>query len=255
LGDPYSLSTLRSAIGSLGRAGIQSVAFCGGYPQAPMFHGPDGEVAVPQVADGLIVLSATLRSANVNLDRLVSRMAGPVVSLGDKIMGAANIAVNDEAAVFQSIAHLVKRHACKRIAYIAGPEESVDGERRHSAYRLALAHFGLPCDPELVARGNFEASSGREAVMRLLTNGSFDALVAANDLMAIGAIEALSAAGVAVPETVKVVGFDGIEEAPFACGGLTTVRQPVASQRRTRCAVCWRAKKSKILPRSSPLHS
>ncbi|MEP7049084.1 MAG: substrate-binding domain-containing protein [Pseudomonadota bacterium] len=195
-----------------------------------MFRGEDGEVTVPQVADGLIVLSSTLRSSDVNLSRLVSRAEGPVLSIGDRIAGAANIGVNDEAAVFQSVAHLVKRHGCRRVAYIAGPEESVDSERRRSAYRIALAHFGLPCDLELVARGNFEASSGREAVMQLLTNGSFDAIVAANDLMAIGAIEGLSAAGIAVPESVKVVGFDGIEESPFACGGLTTVRQPVIEQ-------------------------
>lgn len=229
-GDPYSLSTLRSAIGALTRAGLQSVVFCGGYPQAPMFRGEDGEVAIPKVADGLIVLSSTLRSANVNLERLASSVDGPVVSLGDRVAGAANIGVDDEAAVFQSVAHLVKRHTCKRIAYIAGPEDSVEGERRLSAYRLALTHLGLPCDQELVVRGNFEASSGRDAVLRLLGQGSFDAVVAANDLMAIGAIEGLAAAGIAVPATVKVVGFDGIEESPFACGGLTTVRQPVLEQ-------------------------
>jgi DNA-binding LacI/PurR family transcriptional regulator len=231
-GDPYSLSILRGATDRLLRAGFHVVSFSGGFPQAPLFAGPGGVPRIPEVVEGLIMLSATLRSPDLELGALAASVAGPVVSVGDHLPGFANVGVNDEAAVFQSVAHLVKRHDCQRIAYIAGPEGSVDGERRLAAYRLALEHFGLQPDPDLLVRGNFEASSGREAAMRLYANGSarFDAIVAANDLMAIGAIEALSAAGIGVPETVKVVGFDGIDESPFACGGLTTVGQPVTEQ-------------------------
>jgi LacI family transcriptional regulator len=230
-GDPYSLSTLRGAIDALTRAGFHALSFCGGYPRAPMFHPGEGLVRIPEVVDGLIVLSATLRSPEVEFGKLALGVTGPVVSIGDLVPGIANIGVNDEAAVFQSVAHLVKRHECRRIAYIAGPEGSVDGERRLAAYELALQHFDLPRDAALVARGNFEASSGREAAMRLRASaGRFDAIVAANDLMAIGAVEALHSAGISVPETIKVIGFDGIEESPFACGGLTTVRQPVVEQ-------------------------
>ncbi|MGC4089094.1 MAG: substrate-binding domain-containing protein [Polyangiaceae bacterium] len=81
-------------------------------------------------------------------------------------------------------------------------------------------------------RGDYEARSGREAVLELRRNGSrsFDAIVAANDLMAIGAIEGLRAGGLKVPEDVKVVGFDDMEEAAFTSPTLTTVRQPIAEQ-------------------------
>ena len=241
-GDPYSLSTLRGAIERLIRAGFHAVSFCGGFPQAPLFSGPSGALRIPGLVDGLIMLSATLRSPESELCKLAESVAGPVVSVGDHLPGFANVGVNDEAAVFQSVAHLVKRHDCQRIAYIAGPESSVDGERRLAAYRLALEHFGLRPDTSLLARGNFEASSGREAAMRLCASGSrrFDAIVAANDLMAIGAIEALSAAGIGVPERVKVVGFDGIDESPFACGGLTTVGQPVTEQGATAAELLLR---------------
>jgi len=241
-GDPYSLSTLRGAIERMIRAGFHVVSFCGGFPQAPLFSGPGGAARIPEVVDGLIMLSATLRSPEPELCRLAASVAGPVVSVGDHLPGFANVGVNDEAAVFQSVAHLVKRHDCQRIAYIAGPEGSVDGERRLAAYRLALEHFGLQPDPGLLARGNFEASSGREAAMRLCAGGSrrFDAIVAANDLMAIGAIEALTSAGIGVPEAVKVVGFDGIDESPFACGGLTTVGQPVTEQGATAAELLMR---------------
>jgi len=231
-GDPYSLSTMRGVVEQLHRAGLHAVSFCGGYPRAPLFSRELGGPAPVELVQGLVILSATLRDANGRLGELADGVEGPVVSIGDRLPGHANVGVNDEAAVFQSVAHLVRRHECRRIAYIAGPVGSIDGERRLAAHRLALDHFGLSADPSLMVRGNFEASSGREAAMQLLTGarGKFDAIVAANDLMAIGAVEALGIAGVRVPETVKVVGFDGIDESPFACGGLTTVAQPVVEQ-------------------------
>lgn len=231
-GDPYSMPMLQSAIQRLNQGGFHAISFCGGFPKAPLYLSNDGVPSVPPVVDSLILLSATLRSIDVDLHALASRNPGLVVSIGVNLPGVANIGANDEAGVFQAVAHLVKRHECKRIAYIAGPEESADAGRRLAAYRLALEQFGLTYDPTLIARGDYEAHSGREAVLRLRQPGSksFDAVVAANDLMAIGAIEGLRAAGLRVPSGVKVVGFDDLDEAAFMSPGLTTVRQPIVEQ-------------------------
>jgi hypothetical protein len=140
-----------------------------------------------------------------------------------------SIAASDETGVFQAVAHLVRRHGRSRIAFIAGPEASVDGGRRRDGYRIALESLKLAADPALFVVGDYEARSGREAVAQLRrhTRLSFDAIVAANDLMAIGAIEALRASGVRVPEDVSVVGFDDMEEATFCSPPLTTVRPPL----------------------------
>lgn len=223
---------LLGAIQKLNLAGCHAISFCGGFPSAPLFSKPAGVPTVPPMLDALIVLSATLRAADFDLEQLARSVSGPVVSVGKELPGFANIAANDEAAVFQTVAHLFKCHGTKKIAYIAGPASSADGERRFSAYRIALDHFGLGFDPALVVRGNYEAHSGREAVIRLRQQApdGLDAIIAANDLMAIGALEGLHAAGIAVPRTVKVVGFDDNEESAFVAGGLTTVRQPIAEQ-------------------------
>lgn len=231
-GDPYSIPLAQAAAHKLFQAGLHSVCFTGGFPNAPFFRNNEGDVCVPDAVDAMILLSATLRGADEELKQMVSLTSSPIVSIGANLARASSVTADDETGVFQAIAHLVKRHDCKRIAFIAGPEGSFDGARRLTAYRIALDSFKLPWDPTLAVRGNYEARSGREAVLELRRNGSrsFDAIVAANDLMAIGAIEGLRAGGMKVPEDVKVVGFDDMEEASFTSPSLTTVRQPIAEQ-------------------------
>jgi hypothetical protein len=186
---------------------------------------------MPPLASSVIVLSSTLRSLEDELVQL-TRAARGLVSIGVSLPGAAHVASNDEAGVFQAVAHLVRSHGCKRVAFIGGPADSIDAGRRFEAYHFALEQLGLKNDPTLVWRGNYEAQSGREAVIRLRQFGDrhFDALMAANDLMAIGAMEGLRAAGIAVPDSVKVFGFDDLEEASFISPPLSTVRQSTVEQ-------------------------
>ena len=81
-------------------------------------------------------------------------------------------------------------------------------------------------DESLMIRGDFRSSAGQDAVAKLFDGGvRCDAIVAANDWMALGALEALRTRGIRVPEDVAVVGFDDIDEARFATPPLTTVRQ------------------------------
>ncbi len=230
-GDPYSIPILYGAANKLATAGYHTIFFVGGFPKAPIYRDDEDVVVMPPDLAGVILLSATLRGHGPDLLRVAADRR-PVVSIGVDLKGASSVAANDETGVFQAVAHLVKRHERKRIAFIAGPEESVDGSRRLDAYRLALENFRLERDPTLVVRGDYEARSGREAVLHLRRHGNhhFDAIVAANDLMALGAMEGLQAAGIDVPRDVAVIGFDDMEEAAFTSPSLTTIRQPVYEQ-------------------------
>jgi serine phosphatase RsbU (regulator of sigma subunit) len=107
-----------------------------------------------------------------------------------------------------------------------------EAERRYALYRTVLAEEGLAVDPALICDGTFEKPAGEAAVARLVDDRrvAFDALVAANDYMALGALEALEARGLDVPGDVAVVGFDDIEDARFSSPPLTTVRQPLYQQ-------------------------
>jgi hypothetical protein len=92
----------------------------------------------------------------------------------------------------------------------------------------------LPFDEGLVVSGNFLTESGKSAIFELFRERGRrpDAIVCANDQMAIGALEALAELRVKVPADVAVVGFDDIEEARFTSPPLTTVRQPLYEQGR-----------------------
>jgi serine phosphatase RsbU (regulator of sigma subunit) len=123
-------------------------------------------------------------------------------------------------------------HGYRRIVFVRGPEANEEAQGRYAAYRHVLEERGIPFDPALVAPGDFRAEAGAEAISTMLDERHvrFDAVVAANDHMALGAMQALQARQIRVPEKVAVIGFDDVEEARFATPPLTTVRQPLYLQ-------------------------
>ena len=227
-GDPYSIRIMQGAAQELVEDGFHAVCCMGGFPSAPIFRDEQGEPCFPGALDACILLCETLRGSEAELES-AARKAQVAVTLGVRFEGVCSVTANVETGVFQAVAHLVKRHNRSRIAFISGPDGSVDGERRLSAYRVALESLGIAPDPALLVAGDYETHSGREAI-RQLRQQHFDAIVAANDLMAIGAVEALQEAGLRVPEQVSIVGFDDIEEASFAAPSLSTIRQPLHEQ-------------------------
>lgn len=112
----------------------------------------------------------------------------------------------------------------KRIATITGPQDTSGGTRRLEAYR---DHHGTNLDETLIAHGDYSKESGAKGMRELLNRApGLDAVFAANDLMALGALEVMHEAGLRTPEDVAVVGFDDITVAATATPPLTTVRQP-----------------------------
>jgi DNA-binding LacI/PurR family transcriptional regulator len=116
----------------------------------------------------------------------------------------------------------------RRIAFIAGPPGNEDAHWRERGYREALAAHGLTADPALHVAGDFSEQSGDAAIRELLARGAaFSAVFAADDEMAIGAMNALRAAGKHIPRDIAVVGFDDIAGARYIQPPLTTVRAPI----------------------------
>jgi DNA-binding LacI/PurR family transcriptional regulator len=126
----------------------------------------------------------------------------------------------------------------RRVATITGPLDMGAGQDRLAGYRAALAGAGLPDDPGLVAHGDFTVEGGARAMRQLLASApDLDAVFAASDLTAIGAIGVLAERGVDVPGRVAVVGFDDVREAGLSRPPLTTVRQPIEQLGRTMAHV------------------
>jgi LacI family transcriptional regulator len=129
--------------------------------------------------------------------------------------------------------HLVVDCGCKRFVVIRGNMHQNDGFERDAAFWHEVMRYNLHILPEFILDGQFEAWTAGEKMSALLQNRrDFDAVIAADYLMALAAMQSLKAAGLSVPEEVQVAGFgDGVEA---DAAGLTTVAADVVQQGR-RC--------------------
>ncbi len=182
------------------------------------------QVVARGVVDGVIVASGA--SEDPLVDSLLSTEK-PFVMIG-RHPARPNVSfvdVENRDAAKAVTAHLLRLGA-RRIATITGPEGSIAGADRLAGFHDAMDDFGVTVDPELVVEGDFSAQSGARAMLELLDLRP-DAVVAANDTMAIAAIREIQRAGLRVPEDIAVTGFDDIPDAARADPPLTTVRQHI----------------------------
>jgi DNA-binding LacI/PurR family transcriptional regulator len=140
---------------------------------------------------------------------------------------ASYVDADNRGGARAAVTHLA-RQGRRRIATVTGPLDMGAGVDRLDGYRDGLAAAGLAGAGELVEAGDFSEESGALAMARLLQRApGVDAVFAASDLMAAGALRALRSAGRRVPEDVAVVGFEDSAIAAYAQPPLTTVRQPI----------------------------
>jgi LacI family transcriptional regulator len=116
----------------------------------------------------------------------------------------------------------------RRIGLIAGTPQIASAQERLAGYKAALADHQIDFDPDLVAQGDFWRPVGYQAANTLLDlKHPPTAIFASNDLSAFGAMEAIHARGLRIPEDISIVGFDDIPQASLVHPKLTTVRQPL----------------------------
>jgi LacI family transcriptional regulator len=172
--------------------------------------------------DALIVMAPHLDAEEVAAALPVGLRA-MLINTRDPSGGHPSIHLDNQSGVHAVVDHLVALGR-KRLVHIAGPAGNVDAHERAEAFRSAARAHGVE---SVVVHGTFEEQSGEVAMRSLLERGHrFDAVFAANDNMAIGALQALESAGLRVPEDVAVAGFDDIPLARHL--GLTTVRVRIA---------------------------
>ena len=177
-----------------------------------------------QMTDGLIFSPLALGED----DRAEFTVDYPLVLLGERIFHAPadHVTMANVEGAYAATRLLIERGR-RRIAVIgAHPGETVGSAGlRVQGYERALVEAGLPLDPALVGPVDaWHRATGAEAMERLLASGTpFDAVFALNDAMALGALRALSARGVRVPQDVAVIGFDDVDDARYSSPSLSTV--------------------------------
>ncbi|MEU6786600.1 substrate-binding domain-containing protein [Nonomuraea angiospora] len=152
----------------------------------------------------------------------------PVVRLGGRLVqhGVDLVHSDDEGGGAEATRHLL---GCgyRRIAFVCGPDAEGPAAERVAGYRAALAEAGARPDQALVAHTHFSRAGGADGVARLLELAEPpDAVLCANDVMAIGALDEAARRGLRVPEDLAVMGFDDIDAAGLVSPGLTTMANP-----------------------------
>jgi hypothetical protein len=145
------------------------------------------------------------------------------------VAGIPSVVVDNFAGMRGMVEHVVGTLGRKRPLYVSGPYSNSEAQDRLRAFRETLQAHGLPIREDEIWEGTWMGPSAAEALRQAIARQiPFDAVICANDLMAVAIVEELGAQGMAVPDAVVVAGFDDIEAARFCRPPLSTVFQPIA---------------------------
>jgi LacI family transcriptional regulator len=191
------------------------------------------QTLVSKRVDGLI--AALSREDDGTLERILRPTKIPVVVIDrDVNLPGADVVLYDNAGGSYAGARHLLELGHTRLAFIAGPGDVQPVAERLRGFRQALHEAGLDVASDAVAEGDFHYHGGRAATARLLESpDGVTAIVAANDLMAAGALRELADRGIRVPEQMSVVGFDDAPLAEMVSPALTTIRQPLQEMAQT----------------------
>ncbi len=175
--------------------------------------------------DGVAIMTSELEKHLIDeLDRRNVPMV--FLDVGSVRTNISNIRVDYAQGINEAVEHLLAL-GHRRIGFLAGPPDLKSARIRRTAFLRGLARFGVPEDEQLVETGNHKIDGGLQAMTRLLAlQEPPTAVLASNDLTALGAMRAVRRAGLRVPEDVSIIGFDDILLSEFTEPPLTTVRLP-----------------------------
>ena len=221
--DPFFPRILRGVSAALNARDLQLVLL---MPSGPADTQRTADYLSAGHVDGVLLIS--LHGDDPLPDRIVN--AGIPFVVGGRPLrtpAASYVDVDNRGGARSAVEHLIA-NGRRAIATITGPTDMGAGVDRLAGYRDALDDAGIAFDQTLIATGDFTHEGGAAAMERLLkTRGDIDAVFAASDLMAAGAMTVLEAAGKRVPQDVAVVGYDDSPIATTLKPRLTSVRQPI----------------------------
>ncbi len=233
LDDSYQQSIVNGMTAKALELDINLLIYDGGAIRSPRKFESNRNIIyefAKQNLDGLIILSGAVGhfvDHSITEDFCRKYMPLPVLSISYEIKKIPSLFTDNRHGIREIVLHFVKEHKAEKIAFIAGPESSLDSEERLAAYLETLKECGIYSDPSLIVHGEFTYSSGVKAAATLLDerNAEFSAIIAANDDMALGAMEALKDRGFKIPDDIAVGGFDNNALSKQSFPPLTTVDQ------------------------------
>ncbi len=175
--------------------------------------------------DGLVVMAPQV-SADELLAHLPRGMPAVLVNCAPGHSGRTELRIDNVAGASALVEHLIATGR-RRLVHISGPAGNIDADERLRGAQEACARAGLPLR---VLAGDFKEPSGAAAAATLVEEGAdIDAIFAANDMMAIGAMMTLKRTGIVVPDQIAIAGFDDIPLTRLISPSLTSASIDIAS--------------------------
>jgi LacI family transcriptional regulator len=190
----------------------------------------DERIIFPRVVGKGLLDGVLVQSGHHGDQWIIGRMIDasiPILVLGRPFRSdnVSYIDIDNISAAYTAVSHLI-RLGHKHIGTITGPTSSTVGLDRLEGYRRAILERSLVLDEAMIIEGDFTEAGGYYAMNKLLASKP-DAVFAASDIMALGAIRAIYEHGLRIPDDIAIVGFDDLPIATHSDVQLTTVRQPV----------------------------
>ncbi len=201
----------------------------------------------PSDYDGIVIFSNMLNSDETvhSLCKSAKEKQVPVISIGMEVEGVPSIFVGNENGMRELITHLIEVHRAKKIVFIGGTEDHADSQERLRVTREVMEAHGLKLGDKDVAYGKWSNRRAIDAMDELLKRRKKlpDAIVCANDIMALAVCTELEKRGIRVPEDVAVTGFDNTENSAIFFPAITTVRADYAGVAKKACEIIYGKKK------------
>ena len=176
--------------------------------------------------DGVIIAPDTILYppvASFVMDKIRNSKI-PFITLDHPIEGHGCLLTSSRDAQYKVVDHLIKEHGCKDIVYLRGPVGYTEADKRYAGYVDALKDNNIPLKEENVFEGIFTLESGLKSAVQMNMQGMKpDAIVCANDSMALGVIEYFKMIGIKVPSDVLLTGFDNSEASMYSAPTITSV--------------------------------
>ncbi len=206
----------------------------GGYGQSLYDSGEIKIADVPNYEDfdGIIIVPDTLavQGLEAKIRKHIDESCKcPVVSVRRKIEGYYNVLIDDDTVIEEIIRHFVVEHGFTRINFLAGPKDFPDSEKRLASYKRILTEYNIPIEEERIYYGDFWKNAAYPAVDKWLASPLErpQAIVCANDYMAIATSNALAERGISVPRDIAISGCDDIVDSAEYLPAITTARMPI----------------------------
>lgn len=185
---------------------------------------------------GIVLFTETIKR-----DELLQRLSEicrekhiPVFSIDGSVEGCYNMEFDNSTGFEAMVRHIVEEHGCRRVNMLAGLRNNYFSDERIKIYKKVLKENNIPIEKERIGYGDFWELPAREVVRNFL-NSSLplpEAIICANDSMAIAVCSELCAAGFEIPKDILVTGFDGIQNGQYHVPVLTTCKPDFAEASR-----------------------